>query len=385
MKSLLPFLALAASFPAGAFGQDANPYLSLQLEMRHAIKRGNAYLKAEQDPAGYWRDPDTPALTALPLTAAIRDPNLEPGTPLPEYVRNGYDWLLGKQKEDGGIYGKGLASYNTSAAIMALLARGREADEPAILRARAFLVNQQTDWNTKGEIDNKFDGGVGYGGSYAHSDLSNTYLALEALYHSRPIAEDNKHGEQPELDWKAALKFVSRCQNLEATNDLGWASDNPADKGGMVYFPGNSKAGERELPDGRVALRSYGSMSYAGLLSFIYADLDRDDPRVKAVLDWLGRNYTLEENPGLGLQGLYYYYHTLTKALVAARIDRLPLGEGKSADWRRDLAQALLRSQNTNGSWVNPNSRWWENDPVLVTSYVVLTLEQIDASLPAPE
>ncbi|NIP94509.1 MAG: hypothetical protein GWO24_14130, partial [Akkermansiaceae bacterium] len=208
---------------------------------------------------------------------------------------------------------------------------------------------------------NKYDGGTGYGGTYAHSDLSNTYLALEALYHSRPIAQDNKHGEQPELDWEAALTFVSRCQNLKETNDQV-TTVAEEDEGGFVYFPGDSKAGERELPEGQTALRSYGSMSYAGLLSLVYADLDKSDPRVQAVLKWLGSNYTLEENPGLGAQGLYYYYHAMTKSLVAARIDQLPLGDGKTADWRKDLAQRLLSTQEIDGSWVNENSRWWEND-----------------------
>ena len=34
-------------------------------------------------------------------------------------------------------------------------------------------------------------------------------------------------------------------------------------------------------------LRSYASMTYAGLKSMIYAGLDRDDPRVKAALDYI--------------------------------------------------------------------------------------------------
>ncbi|MEO1843850.1 MAG: hypothetical protein ABGZ37_06190, partial [Akkermansiaceae bacterium] len=272
-------------------------------------------------------------------------------------------------------------SYNTSSAIMALLARGRKEDEPAILKARAFLVDQQTDWGKKGVADNKYDGGTGYGGTYPHSDMSNTYLALEALYHSRHLAQDNKSGEQPELDWGAALTFISRCQNLEETNDQITAVA-PEDKGGLVYFPGDSKAGERKLPDGRVALRSYGSMSYAGLLSFIYAELDKDDPRVKGVLKWLGANYTLKENPGLGAQGLYYYYHAMTKALVAAQINMLPLADGTKADWRKDLGTLLVSNQKADGSWINENSRWWENDEVLVSSYVVMTLEQRYYSIP---
>ena len=381
MKPLALLLTIA--FPAVTVAQDTpNPLLSLQLEIKHAIKRGNEYLKSQQIDGTHWGDPTVPALSALPLTAAMGDPNLDPKEDVPAHIDAGYTWLLSMQKDDGGIYGKGLASYNSSAAIMALLARGRKADEPALLKARAFLINQQTDWGVKGETDNKYDGGVGYGGSYAHSDLSNTYLALEALAKSRHVAKDGNHGQQPELDWKAALQFVSRCQNLKETNDQEWESDDPDNKGGMIYFPGDSKAGSQELPDGRVALRSYGSMSYAGLLSLIYADLDADDPRLKAVLEWLGKNYTLKENPGLGAQGLYYYYHAMAKSLTAAGIDQLPLGNGKTTDWRRDLGTLLVSSQKSDGSWINENSRWWESDPVLVTSYVVLTLEQIYYSMP---
>lgn len=371
---LLPVLAPAQT--------ENNPYLSLRLEMERAIKRGNAFLKAQQHADGYWGDPTVPALSALALTASVRDPNLDLKAPEPDHATKGFSWLLGQQKDDGGIYGKGLASYSTSSALMALVARGRKQDEPTLLKARAFLINQQTDWGNKGETDNTYDGGIGYGGSYAHSDLSNTYLALEALYHTRQLAKDGDHGPQPELDWQAALTFVSRCQNLTETNDQDFASDDPDNKGGFVYFPGDSKAGTQELPDGTTALRSYGSMSYAGLLSLVYADLTPDDPRVKAVLEWLGKNYTLKKNPGLDDQGIYYYYHSMAKSLAAAGIDLLPLESGKEADWRRDLGTLLVSTQKADGSWINENSRWWENDAVLVTSYVVMTLEQIYFTLP---
>lgn len=381
MKTTLIIALIAATLCSNAPAQKPSEYLSLRLEMERAIRRGNVFLNSKQHKDGYWGEKEIPALTALVLSSMMRDPGLDYTKKLPPNIEKGYAWLLKQQKDDGGIYGKGLASYNTSSAIMALLARGRKEDEPAILKARAFLVDQQTDWGKKGVADNKYDGGTGYGGTYPHSDMSNTYLALEALYHSRHLAQDNKSGEQPELDWGAALTFISRCQNLEETNDQITAVA-PEDKGGLVYFPGDSKAGERKLPDGRVALRSYGSMSYAGLLSFIYAELDKDDPRVKGVLKWLGANYTLKENPGLGAQGLYYYYHAMTKALVAAQINMLPLADGTKADWRKDLGTLLVSNQKADGSWINENSRWWENDEVLVSSYVVMTLEQLYYSIP---
>ena len=129
--------------------------------------------------------------------------------------------------------------------------------------------------------------------------------------------------------------------------------------------------------NGRVALRSYGSISYAGLLSYLYCDLRRDDPRVRAVFDWLRQNYTLDENPGMGPQGLFFYFNTMSKALSIYGVDELSLSNGQKANWRRDLAMKLINLQQRDGSWENSNGRWWEKDPALVTSYSLLTLERL--------
>jgi squalene-hopene/tetraprenyl-beta-curcumene cyclase len=230
--------------------------------------------------------------------------------------------------------------------------------------------------------DDPLDGGIGYGGTYKHSDLANTTYALEALYYTRYLRSDVANDpEAKDLNWQAARQFISRCQNLPGANDQPWASADPANKGGFVYFPEDSKAGTMKLDDGKVALRSYGSISYAGLLSYIYAQLDKGDPRVQAVVDWLSQNYTLEENPGMGQDGLYYYYHTMAKALSAAGIDTLTLKDGRKVNWRQDLAKRLLNLQNADGSWVNASGRWWEKDPHLVTAYATIALEIIHRGL----
>merc|ERR1711918_331622 len=117
-----------------------------------------------------------------------------------------------------------------------------------------------------------------------------------------------------------------------------------------------------------------------GLLSFIYADLSEGDPRVVAALEWLGRNYTLEENPGMEAQGLYYYYHTMAKALGAQGVSQLKSPDGK-VDWRPDLALELINRQREDGSWINDTARWWENDRALVTGYALKTLAIIHRTL----
>ncbi|RPJ31102.1 MAG: hypothetical protein EHM17_15815 [Verrucomicrobiaceae bacterium] len=373
---LLTSLLLAGSTLAIAAPQNPNHYESIRQEIRQSIARGNDWLKSRQNPDGFWDDAQLPAFTALALNAAVRDPNLDRSAPFPAHIEKGYTWLLAQQKEDGGIYNRGLSVYNTATAVTALMAAGRKDFEPAVVKARKHLIDNQ--WDT----DDANKGGIGYGSNNTHTDLSNTYLAIEAIALSRKVVEDGNFGEQPELDWEAAIKFLSRCQNLEETNDREWASNDPKNKGGFAYSPFESKAGEEKNPEGRTALRSYGSMSYAGLLSMIYAKLSADDPRVTAVKEWLGKNYTLDENPGMGAQGLYYYYQTMAKALSAANIGMLKLDDGGQADWRNDLGSKLLAAQREDGSWVNTNGRWMESNPVLVTAFTVLTLAQVYDSIP---
>ena len=297
-------------------------------------------------------------------------------------MKKGYDFLRSKVQPDGGIYIKGLSNYNTSVSLMALLNSGDPKDEPAILAARKFIGAQQASGMLKPETD----GGFGYGPTGAspkrgHPDLDNTVVTLEAIRtfaNARPATE---LAGGKDLNWKAAIDFISRTQNLTATNKSEWASDDPQNKGGFIYYPGFSNAGETELPGGKKALRSYGSMTYAGLLSFIYAEVKKDDPRVQAALEWLQKNYTLEENPGLGRQGLFYYYHLTAKGLASAGVRELTTADGKKVDWARDLALKLINLQAGDGSWVNDTARWMETNPVLVTTYCVMTLEIVHHQL----
>ena len=359
------------------FHLQASPNTSLKLEIERSLDKGLNWLHGEQNATdGYWGSSQYPALTALVLRATLGHPSVTETKKYREQITSGFKFLRTKVQSDGGIYGKGLASYNTSISLMAFLQQNDPIDKSIIQSARRFLVNQQSDFDEKGKRDNVFDGGVGYGSTWAHSDLSNTHLALEALYYAKKTI-GSKEEDITKLDWQAAIDFVSKCQNLPETNGEEWVSQHPEDRGGFVYFPGNSMAGEREDANGTVSLRSYGSMSYAGLLSFIYAEMDASDPRVLAVREWLAKNYQIAENPGMGQQGLFYYYHTMSKALSLAGVEQIKDSSGKSRDWRKELTLALLDTQSNDGYWVNESGRWWEKDPVLVSCYAMLALERI--------
>ena len=348
--------------------------LSFRNEIKDSLDRGLAWLRTQQNADGsFGKDTVHPALSALPLVAFQREPSARFASE--DFVGKGYAYLRGFTQPDGGIYNKesGLANYNTSVCLLALAGANEPKDLDVLLRARAYVVGQQASGMAKPETD----GGIGYGTVGAspkrgHPDLDNTVVALEALRATKHLVADRPGTK--DLNWNAAIEFVSRCQNLPSHNKEKWASADPANKGGFIYYPGSSNAGEVTLEGGGKALRSYGSMSYAGLLSFIYADVKKDDPRVLAAVEWLNKNYTLAENPGLEQQGYFYYLHLMAKGLTAAGITELEVG-GKKSDWRRDLAMRLMKLQQPDGSWLNESPRWKENNPVLVTTYCTLTLE----------
>lgn len=390
MKLYFP-LALLLAAPQILFAQAATQparHESLKQEIRLGYDRGLAFLKSKQNPqTGQWGDAEPVAFTALAITSILLAPERRLGDPVPPEVEKGIAFLMKNVQPDGGIYVKARANYNTSLALTALMLVPNKEREPALLAARRFIIGQQNDFDEKGKQDNPFDGGVGYGtpkpNNPAHADLSNTHFALEALYYSQALLADKGDAgkDEPQLNFAAAIQFVQNCQNRPETNKASWVSTDPKDAGGFIYSPGETRGGETKTADGRTALRSYGSISYAGMLSFIYAGLDKDDPRVKAVLQWITENYTLDENPGLGAQGMYYYFHTMSKALSIVGVDFLKTKEGKVIDWRADLAGKLLGLQLGDGSWANSEGRWMESDALLSTSYILMALARVHTTL----
>ena len=178
------------------------------------------------------------------------------------------------------------------------------------------------------------------------------------------VEEFRPKGEaKADLNWDKALAFVEHLQ----------AKDGPR-AGGAAYNDRTPQGGLATNATGRVQLRAYGSMSYAAVLSMCHAKLTRDDPRVKSALGYCSKFWTVDENPGMGSQGLYYYYDILARALSVAGVDVLVQPDGRKVDWKEELAAKLLKLQQKDGSWVNDNNRFWENDPVLVTSFAILTL-----------
>ena len=329
------------------------------------VARGIAFLETAQAEDGSYSGNTGTGVTSLAATALLRNGR----TPQDPLVAKSLAFLEQHVHDDGGIYQEGSIhrNYETCLAIACFAEANRDGKYDKLLRrAEAFLKKLQWDDEEGHDRSSTSYGGAGYG-SHSRPDLSNTAFFIDAL---KSLGRD---AEDPAI--QRALVFVSRCQNLATEhNDTEFAAKNP--DGGFYYTiaaGGSSQAGE--TPEG--GLRSYGSMTYAGLKSMIYAGVGPDDPRVKAAQKWIGENYTLQENPQMGDNGLYYYYHTFAKALEAVGAEQLVDDQGIAHNWRDELIAQLASLQLADGSWVNGNERWLEGDPNLVTGYVLLTLSYV--------
>ncbi len=351
-------IALAGSqfAPAAPVSFDHQKYES-------TINKAIEYLRTKGQAAdGSYSAEVGPAVTALVTTAILRT-GRSADDPL---VAKSLKYLQGFVHADGGIYAENSKhqNYETSLAIQCFAAANRDGRYDALLK-NAERFGKDLQWDDKEGHDKSSPnyGGAGYGNS-KRPDLSNTAFLLDALKSLGRGADDEAV--------QKALVFVSRCQNLETQyNTTPFAAKNP--DGGFYYTPaagGSSQAGN--TPEG--GLRSYASMTYAGLKSMIFAGLGPDDPRVKAAVEWLGKHYTLDENPGMGTAGLYYYYAVFAKAMQALGKDQFTDAAGKQHAWRDDLISALAARQQPDGSWVNENARWVEGNANLATGYALLAL-----------
>lgn len=330
-------------------------------DLKPVVDKAVDYLKGAQGAKGdFFPKAGEPGLTALIVAALLRN-----GVPADNaVVAKGVEYLTGNVQKDGGVYQKGQANYMTNLALVAFkeLNTGGKYDK-IIESAIKFIKGLQNDADEK-KLES---GGVGYDGK-GRPDLSNTHFMVEALL-AAGVSKDD-----PSI--KKALVYVSRCQNLKSEfNDQPFATKTAdEDAGGFVYNPAdqdNEKSPKRTAAGG---LRSEGGMTYAGLKTFLYAGVGKDDKRVKAAIEWVRKHYTVTENPGLKDSGLFYYYHTFAKAMDVLGEEPFVDAKGVKHDWRQELFDELKKRQKADGSWANANPAFLEGVPQLATGFALLSL-----------
>lgn len=337
------------------------------------------------------------AYTAIAVTALSRAPEtMRAAYKAP--VAKGVDFILGKANLDGsfgeGDSGSYMKTYATAVALSALSCVQRtDRVSDAIRGAQAYLKKNQLK-------EGLHRGGMGYGDEEPRrnpdtgvfevkrstvANLSATAAVVEAMKDSGLSLSDEF--------WPLVTEFVRKCQNnsevntdpafVSALREKGMAV---GDDGSLYYTPvadgAVQKAGTRRIAD-RETIAGYGSMTYDGIKTYLFAGLRRDSPEVKSALDWIRRHYSIDAHPGFvfsrgqrhHLRGLYYYYLVMARALDAAGERPLITSDGRERDWPAELGEQLLKGMREGKVWQNDNPAWYEGDPVLVTGYVLNILD----------
>ena len=363
------FLAASAAVTASGFvgrlvlaqepGADSKQYEAI-------VSKGIEYLSTKgQAVDGSFTKQAGVGITALAATALLRL-GRSPDDPT---VAKALKFLESSVQPTGGIHAANgrLKTYETCIAVTCFATANRNGKYDALLKnADKFLKGVPFDAAEGHEKDSFYFGGAGYGeatvGGRGRPDLSNTSFLIDALKSTGNGADEQAI--------QNALIFVGRCQNLESPHNTTPFAAKIND-GGFYYAP---IQGDEQDGDATGGLRSYGAMSYSGLKSMLFAGVTKDDPRVKAVVKWIGKHYDLTKHPGQGEAGLFYYYLTFAKALDALGEDTVEDDKGTKHAWRNDLAAELARRQRADGSWVNTNAQWMEGDANLCTAFSLLAL-----------
>jgi squalene-hopene/tetraprenyl-beta-curcumene cyclase len=348
-------MSLSAQQAAPAKTQSVAAGLSADTRQKlvESLRKGAVFLSQKQRPDGMWEN--HPGINAMVATAILRQPGPDRTKQLAT-AGKALDALAKLAKPDGGIYEKDIPHYITAVSMMAFVAGGRAQDKPLIEKGRQYLADHLLDEGEGVPPTDKFYGGLGYGGTSdgGRADIISLEYGLRAM----------KEAELPANNaaWDKAIKFLQRTQNNSEANDQTWAKND----GGFIYYPGYSQAGETA---------SYGAASYAGLMSYSWANLKKTDPRVQQVLKWVRDNYTVDENPGLGQKTVYYYYMVFAKALQAVGEPIITDAKGRRHNWREDLGKKLISLQHPEGFWVNTDKAELQDNPVLVTAFTMMAIE----------
>jgi squalene-hopene/tetraprenyl-beta-curcumene cyclase len=345
--SLMLALASSSSWAAPA---ELDPAFTKKAQS--AVNDGLHYLRGTQADDGSWSN--SVGVTAIALRAFLesyRGYSEKDGA----FITRPLAFLLAHVNPDGSISESNRnRNYNTSVAMVALEATNNEKYKPVIANAQKFLVGLQIDEAEGYDPDHAYYGGIGYGGD-ERPDLSNAYLAIEALGTTSYDPKDPV--------WDKALRFINRCQNRSESNDQEWAGND----GGFTYMPDFSPHG---------GTGSYGGMTHAGLISLLFARVDKKDPRIQSAYDWVRANYTLESNPNAkDNSGLYYYYTVFAKSMAAYGEPVVVTTDGTSHNWREDFVRKMVSLQNGDGSWFNAESpRWMDGNKDLTTARIAIAL-----------
>ncbi len=306
--------------------------------VQRSIDRGIAYLRKTQNERGGWEEygGQSCGLSAL-CTLALLNAGVSKDDPA---IANGMRYLRSFEPRE---------TYSVALQTLVFCQLGAAGDLWRVRRNVEWLVSNQKRGGTSRDRIGSWD----YGSGRGSGDPSNAQFALLAL----GAAQDRGIDVDPDV-FQASLDYWVRRQL-----DGGWS-----------YGSGR---------------RTSGSMTCAGIASIIIArgrlgggssnltgdqirccggQLEDEDP-IEQGLAWLGRNFTLQVNPGGDAFTFYYYLYALER--VGRLSGRRFIGQH---DWYREGAQRLLDLQDDFAGFWSGNGPLENRD--VATSFALLFLSK---------
>lgn len=329
-------VALAICVPLCLFARPAEAEIDAA-SVQRSIDRGVAYLRKTQNNRGGWEEFRTQScgLSAL-CTLALLNCGVEKDDPS---MVDAMRYLRSFQPKE---------TYSVALQTLVYCQHGAARDLPAVRANIEHLVDSQIKSGERA-------GAWSYGNNGGGGDPSNTQFAVLAL---------------------------------GAARDRGIEIDPQVFERGLRYWTSRQRGGGWSYLGGQLAS---GSMTCAGVASVIIAsggleggsssiegnqirccggEQGPQDP-VESGLTWLGRNFSLQANPGGSSMTYFYYLYALER--VGRLSGRRFIG---GHDWYREGAEVLLDLQdNFQGYWAG-DGQLAEGNPDVATAFALLFLSK---------
>ena len=306
-------------------------------QIANAIERAADWLIRQQNPDGTWQAAMRTDETVVGATSLVVLALANAGIPADDpAMRKALDWIRRQEPTD---------TYSVSLQTQALAMLSPEADLPILERNVRWFEKAQSD---NGRVPGAWSYGVGRGGG----DNSNSQFAVLGLHE----AERAGVRVSPQV-WKQAERYWTACQRGDGS--WGYTAGGGNGTGSMTCAGIASiwiTSEHTERPDARLV---EGGVSCCG---------GGSSPKpLEAGLRWLGRNFSVTENPATGSQTwLFYYLYGLER--VGRFTARRFIGDH---DWYLEGADMFVKAQDQlTGSFRNRGVE----DPVVATSFALLFL-----------
>ena len=339
VRVLIAALAcLATAFAgglAGAADRDRGPVSPEKIQ--RAIEKARDWLIREQEANGSWECSMRTEDTRVGATSLVMLALANAGVDRTHVaMQRGLDWLR-RQKPD--------ETYSVSLQTLVLTMLSPDADR--------VILERNVEWLERAQVSQgPAMGSWSYGQNKGTGDNSNAQFALLALH------EADRAGIRVKPDvWRRAQQYWVGCANADGS--WGYTVGNNAGSGSMTCAGIASvwiTAEHVGTPDAQAAAETVACCGGGA------------SPKVlERGLQWLGRKFSVVENPGTGGQTwLYYYLYGLER--VGRFTARRFIGE---ADWYLEGARMFVATQDgLTGAFRGGRIE----DPVVATSFALLFL-----------